>query len=267
MTLVFIKLGGSILTDKTRPEALDEQTLHRVVAELAAIRAAQPALRLMVGHGGGSFGHHWARRYNTAQGISGPEGWQGFARVADAMARLNRHVVGALLDAGVPAIGIPPSASGRSNSGALVELADSPLDALIAAGVVPVIYGDVVVDERQGCAIISTETLFAYLAPRLGPERIVLVGEAAVYTADPRRDTAAKPIVRIDSANYESVLALLGGSHGVDVTGGMRSKVEAMWRLVNTLPGLTVQIVGPQPEPFRAAVLGEILPFGTTIAV
>ena len=94
---VFVKLGGSILTDKNAPEALSTTILHEVAQTLAAIRREQPNLTLLVGHGGGSFGHYWAEKYATAAGIHGPESWWGVARVADAMARLNRAVVAALL--------------------------------------------------------------------------------------------------------------------------------------------------------------------------
>ena len=55
--LIFLKLGGSLLTDKTGTEALRADTLQRLAAEIAAARAADPQLRLVLGHGSGSFGH------------------------------------------------------------------------------------------------------------------------------------------------------------------------------------------------------------------
>ena len=40
--LVFLKLGGSLLTDKTRPQALRGDVLQRLAAEIAAALAERP---------------------------------------------------------------------------------------------------------------------------------------------------------------------------------------------------------------------------------
>ncbi len=260
---VFVKLGGSILTNKNAPEALATAALHEVVQTLATARREQPDLALLVGHGGGSFGHYWAEQYHTAAGIRGPESWWGVARVADAMARLNRADVGALLAAQIPALGVQPLAAAQASGGRITTIGHAQLSALLAGGMVPVVYGDVLLDTLQGCTIASTETIFAALVPHLQPRRIVLVGEEAVYDADPRHTPSARPIAQIDAANYAAVLAQLGGSHGVDVTGGMRAKVESMWNLACAAPELEIAICGP--AALAAALRGDSLPNGTII--
>lgn len=267
--LTFVKLGGSVITDKTREEAPDLAAIRRLAGELRDALAADPALRLVVGHGSGSFGHVYARRYGIHTGVAPDGDWRGFALTAAAALRLNRHVVDALLDAGVPALALQPSATLLAEGGRLAEWGTANLARALAHGLVPVVHGDVAFDRAQGSAIISTEQLLAQLAstPELRPERVVLVGEAGVFTADPRRDTAAERIARIDSGNIAAVLAAAGGSHGVDVTGGMRSKVELMWRLASAPPHLSVQLVGPQPGLVARAVLGRAAGEGTTISV
>jgi isopentenyl phosphate kinase len=262
---IFLKLGGSILTDKTQPEALNTVAINRTARAIAAALATGQ-LQIVIGHGGGSFGHYWAARYGTHLGVHDAEGWHGVARVADAMGRLNRAVVAALLDAGVNAIGMQPSASARAAGGVLQQLDSSTIEAALAAGLVPVMFGDVVLDTQQGAAIASTEALFAFLAPRLQPQGIVLVGENGVFTADPRRDPAAQRIARIDEGNIDAVLALTGASHGTDVTGGMAAKVRDMWRLVQTVPGLRVHLIGTDPAVIERVLRGEAVNAGTVIA-
>ncbi len=261
---IFVKLGGSVLTDKNAPESLATPTLEHVARQLAEFRQLQPEQPLLIGHGGGSFGHYWAERYQTHAGIVDSASWWGVVQVADAMARLSRAVVATLLAAHVPAMSMQPSASAQAAAGRLQTLAWRPLADLLQAGVVPVVYGDVVLDAQQGCAIISTEGMFAALATNLHPQRIILVGEQAVYTADPRSAANAEPIPLITSANYAAVLATLGGSHGVDVTGGMRAKVESMWRLATAVPGLEIVICGP--EALLPALQGLPLPLGTLVS-
>ncbi len=122
-------------------------------------------------------------------------------------------------------------------------------------------------DESQGSAIISTEQLLEALArtPGLRPGRIVLVGEAGVYTADPRANPQAERIPLITAANIAAVLRGAGASHGADVTGGMRSKIELMWRLATTYPGLTIQLIGAAPGLLTRALLGQAAGEGTII--
>jgi isopentenyl phosphate kinase len=255
--LVFLKLGGSVLTDKTRPEALATDTLARVARTLAESLAQPGAPRLLLGHGAGSFGHHWAQQYQTHLGVSDARGWEGVTRVSDAMGRLNRDVVGHLLAAGVRAVSVQPSASAVMEARALVEMAQAPIAMYLEGGLVPVVHGDVIVDRRQGAAIASTEMIFAFLARGLHPRRVVLVGETGVYTADPHRDPSAERIPLIDDANIDQVLGQATGSHGVDVTGGMASKVRTMWDLVCAIEGLDVLLIGPDPAAIAAAIHGD----------
>jgi isopentenyl phosphate kinase len=241
--LVFLKLGGSLITDKTREATPRLDVLARLAGEIAQVRAARPDLRLLVGHGSGSFGHVVGRRYGTRDGVRDPLGWRGFAETAAAAARLNRLVTDALLAAGIPAWSLQPSASARCHDGELQELDERPIVEALARGLVPLVYGDVALDDVRGGTIISTEEIFAWLALRLRPARIILLGVVdGVYSSDPLRDPAAERRPRLTPAEAARWGGALGGSHGVDVTGGMLAKVQIMAGLVMALPGLRVQL-------------------------
>jgi len=257
--LIFLKLGGSLLTDKTRPQALREDVLARLAAEIADALAARPGPRLLIGHGSGSFGHMAARRYNTRAGVTSPEGWRGYAETARAAALLNRRVVDALWAAGVPALAIQPSASAHCRDGELQELAERPIRVALAQGLAPVLYGDVALDAVRGGTIISTEEIFAWLAPRLLPRRIVLVGEVAgVLSADPASGVTGELIPEITPDTLPQLAQVLGGSRGVDVTGGMVAKVAEMLALVQATPALDrVQIISGLIPGLTRAVLTE----------
>jgi isopentenyl phosphate kinase len=202
-----------------------------------------------MGHGSGSFGHIAAQRYGTRRGVRGTSGWRGFAEVATIAARLNRTVVDALQDAGIPVWSLQPSASAHCVGGELESMALEPVTRALQHGLVPVLYGDVALDESQGGTIISTEQIFAYLARHLEPARIILVGTVdGVFDSDPLRDPTARQIPQISAANWASVSALLGGSHGTDVTGGMLAKVAEMVNLARQSPGLEVQLISGERE-------------------
>src|SRR5690554_6432545 len=125
--LYFLKLGGSLLTDKKGVEALRPQVLVRLGQEIRIAMRERPELRLVIGHGSGSFGHVGAARYGTREGVRDGAGWRGFAEVSAAAARLNRLVRETLLAAGVPVLSLQPSASAICQDGTLVELATEPV--------------------------------------------------------------------------------------------------------------------------------------------
>ncbi|MCX7706531.1 MAG: isopentenyl phosphate kinase [Anaerolineae bacterium] len=257
--LLFLKLGGSLLTDKTRPQALRADVLARLAAEVAEALRQRPDLRLVLGHGSGSFGHVTASRYRTREGVQTAEAWRGYAETARSAAALNYLVIEALWEAGVPALRIQPSASARCCDGELLALDDRPIVAALAHGLVPVVHGDVALDDVRGGTIISTEQIFRWLAPRLAPQRVLLVGEVAgVFTADPNHDPSAALIPEIRREMMPELACILGASRGVDVTGGMVSKVGEMLALLEATPSLRqVQIISGLVPGLVASVMAD----------
>lgn len=239
--LVFVKLGGSLITDKTAESRARPRVIRRLAREVRQALDAHPHLRLLLGHGSGSFGHVVAQRYHVQGGCTD---WRGYAETSAAAARLNRIVTDTFLDEGVPVVSIQPSASARCRAGELVAMASAPAEEALRHGLVPLVYGDVALDECWGSTIISTEIIFSYLARLLHPERILLVGEVrGVYSADPHGDRRARLLPVLNASSVAEALFALGGSHGVDVTGGMRTKVQGMADLVRALPRLRVHLL------------------------
>lgn len=251
--LIFLKLGGSLITDKTTPRRPRPETLARLMREIAAARAARPELRLVLGHGSGSFGHVEAQKYGTRHGVQTAEQWRGFAEVQAVAALLNRLVIDAARDAGLPVFNCPPSASAICRNGVIESLALAPIEAALAHGLVPVVQGDVAVDVTRGGTIVSTEDVFKYLAPLLKPQRILLAGiERGVLTHWPDGDV----IPEIGGATGATFRA--GGSHAADVTGGMASKIRETLALVAGAPGCQALIFsGAEPGLVQRALLGE----------
>jgi isopentenyl phosphate kinase len=258
-SLVFLKLGGSLITDKRQAETPRLDIIRQVAATIAGTLRQNPRLRLVIGHGSGSFGHVFGRRYGTRAGVHTPEGWYGFAATADAAARLNRIVIGALLEAEVPAWSIQPGAVLRCVDGRVEEGPDETVRLALARGLTPVVFGDVALDSVRGGTIASTEEIFVLLAARLRPHRLVLAGEVdGIFTADPLLFPNAQRIPSVTPTLFDEVAGSLGESHGVDVTGGMRAKVAESLAMVRTIRGLEVVICsGLQPESLGAALAGE----------
>ena len=263
-TLVFLKLGGSLITDKTRPHSPRSQVIARLAAEIRTAQAQNPELRVLLGHGSGSFAHVPAKRHATRDGVSSPAGWRGFAEVWYEAASLNRIVVDALHDAGLPALAFPPSAGLIAQGGRTLRWEIGGMRAALENGLLPVVYGDVVFDLERGGTIFSTEDVFTHLAREFHPQRILLAGIDPGVWADYPACTRLLP--EITPETWGQAESSLGGSAGTDVTGGMRSKVRGMLDLTTEILGLEIMIFGgDQPGNVSAALLGE--QFGTRIAI
>lgn len=251
-SLVFLKLGGSLITDKSVPRMPRPEALACLMNEIAEARDARSGLRLVLGHGSGSFGHMEAQKYGTRAGVRTEAEWQGFAEVQAAAGQLNRLVADAARAAGLPIVNFPPSASTICREGVIQSFALEPIQAALEHNLIPLVFGDVAIDEARGGTIVSTEDVFRYLALRLKPERILIAGiERGVLTRWPDGEVMPK-------ITPQTHLSNVGGSHAADVTGGMASKVQEMLALTAEVPGLTAQIFsGEVPGYVRAALMGE----------
>lgn len=260
---VLLKLGGALITRKEGREAPRKDVLARLADEIAGW---PPAGRggLLIAHGSGSFAHVAARETRF---LERPDDPFAFARVADAAARLNRLVVTALLEAGLPAVGMPGGLLARCEAGRVAEIrAAAPAQAL-DAGLLPVTYGDVALDARRGGAIASTEPLLAALARALDARRLVLATDVdGVYPADPHSAPGRRPLPRL-TADEATRLDIGGARRGVtDVTGGMAGKLRSLFELLSERPTLEVRIVsGLRAGAVAAALAGEEKAGGTRI--
>jgi isopentenyl phosphate kinase len=262
--LIFLKLGGSLITDKTVPYTPRMDKIASLVTEIVQFRQSKSETQIILGHGSGSFGHTAAQTHGTRQGVKSPDQWKGFAEVWYQASVLNRFVMEALNSAGIPSVAFAPVASIIAKDGKIADWNLKPIRDALLAGLIPVVYGDVVFDDIRGGTILSTEDLFSHLALEIHPQRILLAGlEEGVWEGFPDR---TRKVDHISPVTFTKFKQGVGTALGADVTGGMESKVGQMLELVRVLPDLTVQIFSGEESGKLLKVLGgENL--GTTISV
>ncbi len=254
--MIFIKIGGSLITDKTTPSTPRPEVIARLAEEIAAARRERPGLRLVLGHGSGSFGHAVAGKHGTREGVHTPQGWRGFAEVWQAARSLNCLVMETVQAAGLPAVAFPLSAAATVEAGRITAWNLYPLQSALENGLLPVVYGDVAFDRERGGTILSTEEIFAYLSTHLEPRRILIAGiEPGVWADYP---ACTRLVPELTPADLERQRAALRGSSATDVTGGMLSKVTGMLSLLEAQPALEEVCIfsGEHPGNLRAALLG-----------
>ncbi len=258
--MIFLKLGGSLITEKSERETPQIVVLQRLAKEISEALRAKPKTGLLIGHGSGSFGHAAAAEYRVMDGVKTTEEWRGAREVWAAANRLHRIVMDIFLEAGLPVFSFPPSAYAVSDMGNIIALPGEPIQRALKSDQIPVVQGDVVFDRTQGAAIISTEQVMAHLARELKPKRILLAGiEEGVFETYPARDRVIPELSAEQAKSIE-----IKGADATDVTGGMAHKVELALELAATIPEVEVRIFsGASPGNLQGALLGYAM--GTRI--
>lgn len=255
--ITLLKLGGSVITDKSTPYTAREGEIERLSKEVAGALKAKPDMRLIIGNGGGSFPHQPAKKGDLANGIK--DAWQleHLVETARSAAELNHLITDSLVKAGVPAISIRPSSAAYTDRREIVNFNVLMIEEMLKLGAVPVIHGDVLIDLKQGCSIASTEKLFMYLAKVLPVSRVIIG-----TNVDGVLDDKNAVIERITSANFSKIKPHLKGASTTDVTGGMLHKVESMLEMSKVVKEIII-INALTPGNIDKALLGEKM--GTVI--
>jgi isopentenyl phosphate kinase len=251
-----VKFGGSVITTKAGGKSVRKAVLQRLATEVAP-----EAGSLVVLHGAGSFGHTLAKKANLAAGLAEPKQWQAASQVSADVRALHLEVLRSLQAAKARPFSLPPGQVAFASGGELAGLALSPFQLAISLRFTPVSCGDVVLDEKQGVAIVSADAVALHLAPRLGVDRMVFATDVdGIFTAPP----GTKGATLIEDCTPQALLAAtLGGSRHADVTGGMAGKAKAIATMAEQ--GCEVWVVnGLKAGRVRDALRGKA-PRGTRI--
>ncbi len=245
---ILLKLGGSVITDKSGDCAIDQAAITR----LAAAIGSRPRTSLLVVHGAGSCGHPEAKRYRIAAGLDGSN-LPGVFATHRSVRRLNDAIVEALRENGLEAIGISPIAASVADSGRIKTFASGPLEEMLRNRMVPVLHGDVVMDCSRGASIVSGDQLTRHLAVTLCCTRVGLATDVPGVIDRGQ-------VVRVITPENAGGIALEGSAHQ-DVTDGMRGKINELLLLARE---------GIPSDIFHASRLGDFLdgrPHGGTKVV
>lgn len=253
-SLFLIKLGGSLITDKSKEFTEKPDVIYRLGQEIKST-LNQPSTNFIIAHGSGSFGHTVAAKYQTKDGLVNDQSKKGLSLVADAATQINRHVIQNLLKADLKAISFSPLSIFTADQRKVLTQNLDSIKFALKNNFLPVLYGDVIMDKTQGFCIFSSETTLTQLAISLKDQydeiKIIYAGNTkGVY------DENQKTISKLTPQNYQSFKQSITGSNNTDVTGGMLHKVEESLNL--TKWGISTLIIsGEINGELSRAILGQ----------
>lgn len=225
--MFLVKLGGSVLTEKTRLRTARTAAIRRLAAELASVRGP-----LLIVHGAGSYGHILASRHRLNEGGSTPARRRAAAGVQADVRELDGLVVRALNRAGLAPIPIPPSAVLSLDDGRVSTMDLTPFVEFASMEFTPVTFGDVVRDVRRGFSVCSGDLLMLELARTFRPERAVFATDVdGLFTADPKRRRAARLLETVGPKDLAQIE--FSSPSRTDVTGSIEGKVRRMFEIAD----------------------------------
>lgn len=261
--LIFLKLGGSLITDKDKPYTARMDSIKRAAEETNKALQEDKNLKIVLGHGSGSFGHFAAKETGFTEGIRTADQWHGFQKVWHAAHDLNHQFMEEFTKVGLAVVSFPPSSSITSDNRIVCNWNIDPIKSALKNHLIPVVFGDTIFDQSLGGIILSTEELFLNLIQPLHPNRILLAGiEPGIWADFPEKKQL---IPKITPDIFNRVNEQITTSISVDVTGGMHKKVALMLKALTVNPKLDIEIFsGSKPGNIYKSLKG--MTTGTIIA-
>ncbi len=217
-TYKIVKLGGSVITFKDRPMSIRYDVVRYLASELAYFLSGYPDTRLVLIHGGGSFGHPVVHECLETRGEIDVEC---FSKTSYTMMSLNTYLIKELNDVGIKSVSIPPHTIFRREVGRLTYESDL-IRKYLMRGLTPVLYGDVILSNGS-FEVISGDTIAWLLAKDLSVGELIFVTDVdGLFDKDPKKYADAK---LIDFIHASSLAELTFSTNEYDVTGSMGLKL------------------------------------------
>lgn len=206
--MIVVKIGGSAITDKKGFKKARFEAIKSLAKQIAEVRPKN----LILVHGAGSFGHPFVVKYKLKE-EKNPEG---IVRAHMSCVELNSIVCNAMIKYGLKPFPIHPLQTFKLKGGEV--LFDVKIfEYALREGFIPVTHGDMVYDEDERFfKVLSGDDITIELARVFKAEKVGFATDVEGVFVNGR---LAKYV------SWED-LDHLGFAEGVDVTGGMKGKVE-----------------------------------------
>jgi len=237
MDLIVVKLGGSLITKKRGLLEEKHDTIHSIAREF---RNMKDKFKFILVHGGGSFGHPIAKKYNLNKGFKEYDQLIGVSKTRYYMSFLNQKILKIFFEEGVSLIPIHASSIFVTEDGKITSSYLDSIKSFLSINIIPIIFGDVVADRVKGFSILSGDQIVSYMALNFkAREAIFGTDVKGIYTSNPKTDANARLIRKIYYKNLPKEISIRNNL-GSDVTGEMENKVKEILYMAER--GISVKI-------------------------
>ena len=220
--ITLVKIGGSVITEKEKPLTPNLRNIRLIGKELSRASISNPRLRYILIHGGGSYGHYYAKKFRLGTNVRSAASPEGLARTAASMIELHSIVLEELCIAGVYCGTVLPIE--------LFSQIDEPitisgagkyrLNSVLRNDLIPITFGYVNLVGNKSY-IISGDKIALALARALPVVKTIFVMDVDGVFRSPEMNGSIIRELREENFSVES------STRGYDVTGGIKAKISA----------------------------------------
>jgi isopentenyl phosphate kinase len=225
--LTVIKLGGSLLTDKSRPYEARKSIIAAAAKELKECVDEGLIESLILVHGVGSYGHPPVLEYKLYKGFTGPEQFIPLSKTQGIVNEFRLMITKELQEAGLPVNLLHPSSMLVAEKMRIAKTYFEPLKGWMTLGMIPILGGDLLYDKTMGFSIGSGDELAIVLAREFQAKRLIFaMDELGVYTTDPKKNPHARLLTEIDINDLDEVTKGLEQLEKTDASGAIKGKLS-----------------------------------------
>jgi isopentenyl phosphate kinase len=243
-SLQIIKLGGDVITDKKRPFSIQKEICSHLVDDISKFYEENKG-NLIIVHGGGSFGHPLAKQYKIQQGVdaSVPNQINGLIDTHQKMLELNSIIVKYLREKNLPILSVAPLDVFLFNNGELKFYGADLIETLLDLGIIPLLYGDILIHRPSNFSILSGDTIIQFLCDKIKKYQInqvifTISEDGLILKHDNKENLNLVPKILNYSEIKENLYHSVDKGKGkIDVTGGIQGKLIEVEKIIaNKIP-------------------------------
>lgn len=244
--LVIIKLGGSVITYKDKPLSPNYEAIERITD---VIKEVKKSFKVIIVHGGGSFGHYWSVIYDIHTKPCRYSD-EGISVVHESMIKLNHIIIEKFISNELKPYSIPPSSFVFNNSPCKDRILDI-VNSIKYNDIIPITYGDVIHTSDGNFSILSGDTIMTILSNYLNPKfSIFTTNVDGLYENIEKGHVLSE----INLNSYDDTVEFGTANSKIkfsdisfDVTGGMKRKINESVNIARK--GIPVYLInGFHPE-------------------
>ncbi|MFW9920481.1 MAG: isopentenyl phosphate kinase [Candidatus Thorarchaeota archaeon] len=224
-----IKLGGSLLTDKTKPYTYRKEVLENSAREIKECMDEGLIDHLVLLHGVGSYGHPPVLKHKLHKGFQGEEQLLPLSETQEAVGEFRHIIVKQFQKAGIPVCLMYPSSMMKSDGMQISGMYLDSLKGFMSVGMVPLLGGDILIDSAMGWSIGSGDQMAVLLATELKAKHLIFISDVkGIYDTDPKVNPDAHLLEQIDLNDLDTFFESMGKSGVVDASGAMKGKLKSI---------------------------------------
>ena len=258
--LTVLKLGGALITDKSKPYTARIDVLNASAQEVKDCMDEGLIQSLVLVQGVGSFGHPPVLEHKLHRGFQSPDQLLPLSKTQSIVAKLRAMVVEAFQNVGIPICLMYPCSMITSEKMRMTNYFFDALKGFLKLGMVPLLGGDILIDSVMGWSIGSGDPLSVLLAKELGAKKLIYASDVAgIYNADPKEISNAELFEEINLNDLEHVLEKIRASSASDASGVMEGKIKSISMAKELVEaGLDISIISMmEPGHLKALLEGD----------